>query len=159
MGGMDVSGFRFTTGEVLADGVIVTQKQGEARSILSVRADDKLAIQLTTDNDNCQSRTLELMALPSTLTNTKPSLMLPDVKNESVRVILNTTTQKEYSMGNSYEQGVPILIERDIRGIKCVDSKGVTYNPLCKSAVKSEGVQHFVLGEAGFRTALKDDEQ
>lgn len=58
MGGMDVSGFRFTTGEVLDDDVIVTQKEGEARSILSFRANDKLAIQLTTDNDNRQSRTL-----------------------------------------------------------------------------------------------------
>lgn len=62
-------------------------------------------------------------------------------------------------MGNCYQQGVPILIERDIRGIKCVNSKGVTYNPLFRSAVKSEGVQHFALGKAGFRTVLKDDEQ
>jgi len=137
VGCLDVSAFHFRPGQVLQSGYLASQGDGQASQVITLLADEQLQVNLT--SDDCQElvQSLELVELPNFpgLEKTTPVLKMPDTIEDPVRVIMNKTAQKGYSLTEPQDERLPLIFDRNSRNIQhTVSIRGTREDPSKRKA-------------------------
>jgi len=81
---------------------------------MSINSDNAVSMQLTDTRYQRASR-LHMVLLPEYqgVEHTKPSIMIPHGTTDEVRIIMNKTGRRDYTMTGPKDENFPLLIDRD----------------------------------------------
>lgn len=119
LGCMDISAFNLSPGQSLRGNRIAVAENGEPQRLMTVEIDDTIKVKImNAESQVCQS--LEIVSLPQWqgLRDAAAIIKLPSAGHGAVKMILDKTAQKGYSLSEPNVERLPFVVERDPRTLR-----------------------------------------